>query len=57
MNATEINFEQEGAEVAEMKRNPGLLMTQVGSTFSALSAISCSICSWRRAVRPRSPSL
>jgi len=43
MKHTQRVFEQEGAERAEMNRNPGLLMTKVGSTFSALSAISCSI--------------
>jgi len=43
MNETTSIFEQEGAERAEMNRNPGLLMTKVGSTFSALSASSCSI--------------
>jgi len=43
MNETTSIFEQEGAERAEMNRNPGLLMTKVGWTFSALSASSCSI--------------
>ncbi len=43
MNKSTSIIEQEGAEVAKMNRNPGSLMSKVGTTFSAVSAISCSI--------------